>query len=123
MAHPRDPPSSPGPPTRRAFGRALARWHATHRRDLAVRRTNDPWAILVAEVMSQQTQIDRIGPAWERFIGRWPEPSNLATAGTRDLLQAWAGLGYNRRALALRETTRAIVRDHGGRVPSSVDAL
>jgi len=118
-----NPPFRSEPPTRRAFGRALALWHATHRRDLAVRRANDPWAILVAEVMSQQTQIERIGPAWERFITRWPEPADLATAGTRDLLQAWAGLGYNRRALALREAARAIVRDHGSRVPSSVEAL
>ena len=123
MAHAPQPPTLPGPPTRRTFGRALVGWHATHRRDIAVRRTNDPWAILVAEVMSQQTRIERIGPAWERFVTRWPQPADLATAGTRDLLQAWAGLGYNRRALALREAARAIVRDHGSRVPSSVEAL
>jgi A/G-specific adenine glycosylase len=110
-------------PTRRAFNDALTRWHSTHRRDLAVRRTVDPWAILVAEVMSQQTQIVRIGPAWERFIERWPDANALATAGTRELLQAWAGLGYNRRALALREAARAIVNDHFGRVPASVEAL
>ena len=110
-------------PSRRLFNRALTRWHATHRRDLAVRRTNDPWAILVAEVMSQQTQIERIGPAWGRFVARWPAPSSLATSGTRDLLQAWAGLGYNRRALALREAARSIVRDHDGSVPSSVQVL
>ena len=110
-------------PSRRAFNRALTRWHATHRRDLAVRRANDPWAILVAEVMSQQTRIERIGPAWERFIARWPDPPSMALAGTQELLQAWAGLGYNRRALALREAARAIVRDHGGRVPASVEGL
>jgi A/G-specific adenine glycosylase len=111
------------PPSRRAFNRALTRWHASHRRELAVRRTGDPWAILVAEVMSQQTQIDRVGPAWERFIARWPDATSLATAGTQELLRAWAGLGYNRRALALREAARMIVRRHGGRVPASVDAL
>ena len=110
-------------PTRAAFGRTLLAWHASHRRDLAVRRASDPWAILVAEVMSQQTQIERIGPAWEGFIARWPAPASLAVADTRALLQAWAGLGYNRRALALRETARTIVREHGGRVPTTVDAL
>ncbi|HEU5205115.1 MAG TPA: A/G-specific adenine glycosylase [Candidatus Limnocylindrales bacterium] len=111
------------PPSLWAFSRALTRWHATHRRDLAVRRTSDPWAILVAEVMSQQTQIERVGPAWERFIACWPDATSLATAGTQELLRAWAGLGYNRRALALREAARAIVRDHGGTVPGSVDEL
>jgi A/G-specific adenine glycosylase len=110
-------------PTRAGFGRALFAWHAEHRRDLAVRRSTDPWAILVAEVMSQQTQIERIGPTWERFVARWPEPAGLAAASTHDLLQAWAGLGYNRRALALREAARTIVRDHDGRVPRSVEAL
>jgi A/G-specific adenine glycosylase len=118
-----DLPSSRRSPTRRAYNRSLARWHATHRRDLAVRRTADPWAILVAEVMSQQTRIERIGPSWQRFVERWPEPGLLATAGTRELLQAWAGLGYNRRALALREAARAIVRDHGGQVPTTVVGL
>jgi A/G-specific adenine glycosylase len=110
-------------PTRTGFGRALAAWHLNNRRDIVVRRSTDPWAILVAEVMSQQTQIDRIGPAWEPFVARWPEPAALAVAGTRELLQAWAGLGYNRRALALREAARRIARDHDGRVPRSVEAL
>jgi A/G-specific adenine glycosylase len=110
-------------PTRAGFGRALFGWHAEHRRDLAVRRSTDPWAILVAEVMSQQTQVDRIGPPWERFVARWPEPAGLAAASTHDLLQAWAGLGYNRRALALREAARTMLRDHDGRVPRSVEAL
>jgi len=111
------------PPSRRAFNRALIRWHASHRRELAVRRTADAWAILVAEVMSQQTQIERVGPAWERFIARWPDATSLASAGTQELLRVWAGLGYNRRALALREAARAILRDHGGTVPGTVDEL
>jgi A/G-specific adenine glycosylase len=111
------------PPTRARFGRAIAAWHGTTRRDLPVRRATEPWPILVAEVMSQQTQIERIGPAWERFVGWWSEPSGLAAADTRDLLRAWAGLGYNRRALALREAARTIVREHGGRVPGTVPEL
>ena len=115
--------SRPRPPTRARFGRAIAAWHVTTRRDLPVRRATEPWPILVAEVMSQQTQIERIGPAWERFVGLWPEPRELAAAETRDLLRAWAGLGYNRRALALREAARTIVREHGGRVPGTVAEL
>ena len=111
------------PPTRSGFGRAIAAWHVTTRRDLPVRRATEPWPILVAEVMSQQTRIERIGPAWERFVGLWPGPRELAAAETRDLLRAWAGLGYNRRALALREAARTIVREHDGRVPGTVDEL
>jgi A/G-specific adenine glycosylase len=111
------------PPTRARFGRAIAAWHVTTRRDLPVRRATEPWHILVAEVMSQQTQVERIGPNWERFVRRWPAPRELAVAGTRDLLRAWAGLGYNRRALALREAARTIVREHAGRVPDTVPEL
>ena len=73
--------------------------------------------------MSQQTGIERVGPAWRRFVDRWPSPASLAGAETHDLLAAWAGLGYNRRALALRESARTIVATHGGRVPASVAAL
>ena len=109
--------------TRESFSRTLLAWHAGARRDLPVRHATEPWPILVAEVMSQQTQIERIGPAWERFVGLWPEPRELAAAETRDLLRAWAGLGYNRRALALREAARTIVREHRGRVPDTVPEL
>ena len=83
----------------------------------------NPWEVLVAEVMSQQTGIERVGPAWRRFVDRWPTPADLAEAGTHELLAAWAGLGYNRRALALREAARTIVADHDGRVPATVAAL
>ena len=74
-------------------------------------------------MMSQQTGIERVGPMWRGFVDRWPTPADLADAGTHDLLAAWAGLGYNRRALALRDAARTIVTDHGGRVPASVARL
>jgi A/G-specific adenine glycosylase len=90
---------------------------------LLIRTAADPWEVLVAEVMSQQTGIERVGPMWRRFVDRWPSPGALADAGTQELLAAWAGLGYNRRALALREGARAIVSDHAGRVPGTVAAL
>lgn len=108
---------------RRAIERALLAWFDAHGRTLDVRTAREPWEILVLEVMSQQTQIDRVGPYWRAFVERWPTPAALAGADTHDLLEAWAGLGYNRRALALREAARAIVRDHGGAVPSDPSAL
>jgi A/G-specific adenine glycosylase len=90
---------------------------------LVIREASDPWQVLVAEVMSQQTGIERVGPAWRRFVERWPTAADLADAGTHELLAAWSGLGYNRRALALREAARSIVSDHGGRVPAKVAEL
>lgn len=78
---------------------------------------------MVAEVMSQQTGVDRVGPAWRRFVDRWPTADDLAVASTHELLATWAGLGYNRRALRLREAAQSIVADHGGCVPETVDAL
>ena len=109
--------------TRRRFTARLFRWHAVARRPLLIRDAATPWEILVAEVMSQQTGIERVGPAWRRFVDRWPTPADLADAGTHDLLAAWAGLGYNRRALALREAARTIVADHQGSVPETVTDL
>ena len=109
--------------SRRRLNDRLFRWHATRRRPLQIRDAASPWEVLVAEVMSQQTGIERVGPAWRRFVDRWPTPAALADAGTQELLAAWAGLGYNRRALALREAARKIVADHGGRVPATVATL
>jgi A/G-specific adenine glycosylase len=111
------------PATRRRFNARLFRWHATARRPLEIREAADPWQVLVAEVMSQQTGIERVGPAWRRFVDRWPAPADLAAAGTHELLAAWAGLGYNRRALALREAAQVIVRDHAGSMPGTVAEL
>ena len=109
--------------SRRSLNSRLFRWHRARRRPLQIREAADPWQVLVAEVMSQQTGIERVGPAWRRFVDRWPTPADLAGTGTQELLVAWAGLGYNRRALALRECARMIVADHGGRVPSTVGEL
>ena len=109
--------------SRRSFNSRLFRWHQTRRRSLEIREASDPWQVLVAEVMSQQTGIDRVGPIWRRFVHRWPTPVDAAGAGTHELLAAWAGLGYNRRALALRDSAREIVAVHGGRVPGTVPEL
>lgn len=109
--------------TRRGLNSRLFRWHDVLRRPLLIREAEDPWQVLVAEVMSQQTGIERVGPAWRRFVDRWPTPAHLAEAGTHELLAAWSGLGYNRRALALRESARTIVAKHHGRVPATVAEL
>jgi A/G-specific adenine glycosylase len=109
--------------SRRSFNSRLFRWHQARRRPLLIREAENPWQVLVAEVMSQQTGIERVGPAWRRFVDRWPTPADLAEVGTHELLAAWAGLGYNRRALALRECARTIVSTHGGRVPATVADL
>ena len=98
-------------------------WHAASGRSLLVREASTPWEVLVAEVMSHQTGIERVGPAWRRFVDTWPSPATLADAGTHDLLVAWSGLGYNRRALSLREAARRIVGDHGAQVPATVAEL
>ena len=98
-------------------------WYARSGRDLAFRRATDPWAILVSEVMAQQTQAARAAEAWTRFMTDFPTVTALAAASPATVIRAWRGLGYNRRALALRGAAIAIVEQHGGRVPDSLDAL
>jgi A/G-specific adenine glycosylase len=79
----------------------LLEWFQANGRDLPWRRTRDPYAILVSEVMLQQTQVSRVVPRWEEWMQRWPTVDSLAAASGADVIRAWQGLGYNRRALAL----------------------
>ena len=81
---------------------ALLEWYERVRRPLPWRETRDPYALLVSEVMLQQTQALRVVPYYERWLDRFPDPEALAVAPTRDVLELWSGLGYNRRALALQ---------------------
>jgi A/G-specific adenine glycosylase len=90
---------------------------------LRIRATREPWPVLVAEVMAQQTQIARVDEAWAAFLERFPTPLALARASAADVLRAWSGLGYNRRAINLQRAARVIVAEHGGRVPDSVEQL
>jgi A/G-specific adenine glycosylase len=94
-----------------------------HGRDLPFRRTSDPFAILVSEAMAQQTQAARAGDAWLRFVAAFPTVTSLAAASPADVLRAWRGLGYNRRALNLWRAAREIVERHGGVVPADIAAL
>lgn len=98
-------------------------WYAANGRDLAFRGTTDPWAILVSEVMAQQTQAARAAEAWTRFMAHFPTPAALAEASPATVIRAWRGLGYNRRALALRAAAIAITEDYSGRVPDTLEAL
>jgi A/G-specific adenine glycosylase len=98
-------------------------WYGRRARPLAFRATSDPWAILVSEVMAQQTQAARAAEAWSFFIAAYPTPAALAAAPIGEVIRAWRGLGYNRRAVSLQRAAQVIVRDHAGRVPADLEAL
>jgi A/G-specific adenine glycosylase len=102
---------------------ALAAWYRPRRAAYPWRRTRDPYAILVSEIMLQQTQAARVVPAFDSFLAAFPTVEALATAGRGEVVRAWDGLGYNRRAVALSEAARVIVREHRGRVPSDPEIL
>jgi A/G-specific adenine glycosylase len=90
----------------------LLAWFAEHGRDLPSRKTSDPYAILVSEVMSQQTQMERVLPRWHRWLERWPTIDSLAAAPAADVISEWQGLGYNRRALSLHRAAQDVAA-HG----------
>jgi A/G-specific adenine glycosylase len=102
---------------------ALLDWFAVNHRDLPWRQTRDPYRILVSEVMLQQTQVDRVLPYYERWLDQFPTVQALAEAPTGDPIKAWSGLGYNRRAIYLQKTARAVVERHGGVFPSDLASL
>ncbi len=102
---------------------AVRDWAGDHLRDLPWRRTRDPWAILVAEVMLQQTQVARVEPAWRRFLERFPTVGEAAASGRGDVVTLWAGLGYNNRAVRLHRAAKVVVERFDGAFPQDLDAL
>ena len=90
---------------------ALLSWFDEHGRDLPWRKTRDPYAILVSEVMLQQTQVTRVVPRYLRWLERWPSVEALAAATPADAIREWQGLGYNRRALNLHRAVRQVAAD------------
>jgi len=102
---------------------AVLAWGVPKLRDLPWRSERDPWAILVAEVMLQQTQAERVIPKWRAFVGAYPRPADCASASLGDVLRLWQGLGYPRRARNLRATAELVDEHHGGRLPDDLDAL
>ena len=101
----------------------LLAWSDRTRRDLPWRRTRDPWAVLVSELMLQQTQVARVVPKYAAFLERFPTVAACAASPAGDVVRLWAGLGYNRRALNLHAAARACVERHGGVLPDSLDEL
>ncbi len=89
----------------------LLAWYSRNGRDLPWRQTKDPYAILVSEIMLQQTQVDRVLPRYLEWLERWPTIQQLAAASPADVIRAWQGLGYNRRAIALHRAARAVARE------------
>jgi len=102
---------------------AILGWYDARGRSLPFRGTTDPYAVLVSEVMAQQTQISRVAPAWSAFMTTFPTISSLAAASPADVLRAWRGMGYNRRALNLWRAARVVVEEHGGRLPEDIATL
>jgi A/G-specific adenine glycosylase len=90
---------------------ALLAWFAEHGRDLPWRRTRDPYAVLVSEVMLQQTQVERVIPRYLAWLERWPSVEALAAAPAAEVIRAWQGLGYNRRGLNLHRAAQQIAAD------------
>jgi len=99
----------------------LLAWYRRAHRDLPWRRTRDPYAIWVSEIMLQQTRVETVVPYYGRFLGRFPTVRALAAAPLDDVLAAWSGLGYYRRARFLHAAAQQLVRDHGGRFPRDVE--
>ena len=109
--------------TDEALAVALLDWYRERARDLPWRRTSDPYAIWVSEIMLQQTRVETVIPYYERFIARWPGVAQLAAAELDDVLEAWSGLGYYRRARQLHEAAGEVVARHGGELPRTAEEL
>jgi len=107
----------------RAFRGRLLAWYGRHRRALPWRATRDPYAILVSEIMLQQTHVARVEGYWRRFLERYPTVDDLAAASADAVHASWAGLGYYARARNLRAAAQAVVREHGGAFPRDPDVL
>ena len=107
--------------TRQELHTELLAWFRRAGRSLPWRETRDPYAILVSEIMLQQTQVTRVVERWTAWIERWPTAEALAVASTADVVRAWSGLGYNRRAINLQRAARVVAE--AGEFPRTLDAL
>ena len=111
-------------PSRVAQFRAQIYQHyANHGRVLPWRSSQEPYHIVVSEIMLQQTQVERVVPKYARFISTFPDFFSLAEAPLRDILTLWQGLGYNRRAISLQKVSQWVVGEYGGKLPDSAETL
>lgn len=102
---------------------ALLRWASDQRQDLPWRHTRDPWEVFVAELMLQQTQVSRVIPRWKQFLDRFPTCCSCAHSNVGAVIEEWAGLGYNRRAVNLHRCAQIVCRDFAGVLPDDLSQL
>ncbi len=102
---------------------SLLQWYAAEKRNLPWRATSDPYAILVSEIMLQQTQVDRVLPKYFQFLAIFPTLGNLAAASTADVIATWIPLGYNMRAVRLQSIARQVLAEYNGRIPDTIEEL
>ena len=117
------PLSLPVPADRRRFRQRLLTWYGRHGRDLPWRKTDDPYHILVSEIMLQQTQVDRVVPKYHEWLVKYPSLEALASAAEDDVAETWRPLGYNIRPRRLHAIARESVARYGGRLPSDRETL
>jgi A/G-specific adenine glycosylase len=113
----------PAPPERRRFRQRLLTWYRRHGRDLPWRKTDDPYHILVSEIMLQQTQVDRVLPKYAEWLAKYPSFDALAAAPDREVADAWYPLGYNIRPRRLQSIAREAVARYGGQLPADEETL
>src|SRR5882757_7111786 len=113
----------PVPADRRRFRRRLLTWYRRHGRDLPWRKTDDPYHILVSEIMLQQTQVDRVLPKYAEWLDKYPSMEVLAAAPEKDVTNTWYPLGYNIRPKRLQSIARESVAKYGGQLPSDEATL
>src|SRR5687767_11154391 len=116
-------PSVPAPALRQRFRRRLLSWYRLNGRDLPWRRTDDPYHILVSEVMLQQTQVDRVVPKYHEWLEKYPSLTTLASADQDEVTETWRPLGYNIRPRRLHAIARESVARYGGQLPSDEETL
>jgi A/G-specific adenine glycosylase len=112
-------PALPSPEHAKRFSRRLRAWFKRHGRDLPWRRTRDPYRVLISELMLQQTQVARVVPKYDEFLGTFPTLSHIARATPRRVMEAWSGLGYYARARNLHALAKQVMATDGGEQPAA----